>query len=256
MAKTDNIPPAWQKTVLAAIATCIEQRTGMPPDEILKKIYTELVNLMAPYAQHYTLPVEGSEKPIEMDLPIETLAYTALGLRRVVKYAMKYADENPPTHRKGYGDSFETTIYPGPLIFKLGGGTKGSWPEGPGNGYPDPEEPPPDDDGGGYIEWVPPEETSRAKAMLNDVAAEVGFGAGDDPLDFIRQVAKRLGGNWGLNGKRGNPNDPSKDVLSWRIEGYAPQNFDVIQDAGGKNKITWQPLPYYAIDRNAVWIEP
>lgn len=101
---------------------------------------------------------------------------------------------------------------------------------------------------------IPNDEVTRAQAALNNVAAKMKFGKYQDPKPFVIAVARELGGNWGLNGKRGNPNDISGDILAWRMPGRVPQLVDVLYDSGGQNKIVWQESPY---DQGpAVWIDP
>ena len=87
--------------------------------------------------------------------------------------------------------------------------------------------------------------------------------------DFIRILAweaHQNDPNFGLNGKRGDPNDISDDVLNYKGEGAdtdptagnAPRTvIDVIADAGGPN-----PTPAWAIVTNAgapvkaAWVQP
>ena len=102
---------------------------------------------------------------------------------------------------------------------------------------------------------VPQSEQDRAQAMLATVRAETGFGPGQEPLPYIRTTAQRLGGQWGLNGKRGNPNDPSGDILAYDFPGQQPQLYDVLRDAGGANDPAWQPLEYPQ-SAGAVWLDP
>jgi hypothetical protein len=90
--------------------------------------------------------------------------------------------------------------------------------------------------------------------MLAMVRLETGFGPNMPPLPYVRAVAQRLGGEWGLNGKRGNPNDPSGDILAYRLPGQ-PQLYDVLQDGGGANGVAWQPLEYPQT-AGAVWLDP
>jgi len=102
---------------------------------------------------------------------------------------------------------------------------------------------------------VPQSEQDRAQAMLAQVRAETGFGPNMPPLPYIRTVAQKLGGEWGLNGKRGNPNDISGDVLAYRFVGEQPQLYDALQDGGGANNPAWQPLEYPQT-AGAVWLAP
>jgi hypothetical protein len=101
---------------------------------------------------------------------------------------------------------------------------------------------------------VPQSEQDRAQAMLATVRAETGFGPNQPPFPYVQRVAQRLGGEWGLNGKRGNPNDPSGDILAYRLPGQ-PQLYDVLQDGGGANGVAWQPLEYPQT-AGAVWLDP
>lgn len=280
MTVTRNIPQEWQQQVLDAIAASYQRKTGKAPDAILKELYTKLVSRMGPYTNAgkkfvrdpnqggeikdengnviVVIPESNAQTPVEfnMEFLVEHQLQVAEGMYRLVQWAMKYADDNPPTHRKGYGDSFVQDIpAPPDLIFAMDGTpTGGEWPDGQGKGFPDPDEPPPDLSGTGGYDWAPSNEIDRAKAMLATVAAETGFGYRSDPYVFVHEVARRLGGRWGLNGKRGDPNNPSRDVLAWYMATGVPQTFDVLQDAGGKNGVTWQNLPYTG--NNAVWIAP
>jgi len=102
---------------------------------------------------------------------------------------------------------------------------------------------------------VPQSEQDRAQAMLATVRAETGFGPDQPPLPYVRLVAQKLGGSWGLNGKRGNANDPSGDVLAYDFPGQQPQLYDVLQDGGGANNPAWQPLEYPQ-SAGAVWLAP
>jgi hypothetical protein len=90
--------------------------------------------------------------------------------------------------------------------------------------------------------------------MLRVVAQERKFGRYKPPFPFVLEVARRLGGNWGLNGKRGNASTPSGDILAYRFSDGTCQIFDVLYDAGGKNTLTWSQLPYDP--RNTVWLDP
>jgi hypothetical protein len=101
---------------------------------------------------------------------------------------------------------------------------------------------------------VPQSEQDRAQAMLATVRAELNFGPNQPPFPYVQRVAQRLGGEWGLNGKRGNPNDPSGDILAYRLPGQ-PQLYDVLQDGGGANGVAWQPLEYPQT-AGAVWLDP
>jgi hypothetical protein len=102
---------------------------------------------------------------------------------------------------------------------------------------------------------IPSSERARAQDMLRTVASEIGFGAFQSPKRLIVLTAQRLGGNFGLNGKRGNVNDISKDILAYRIPGRQPQLVDVLIDSGGENKLSWSELEYPQ-PAGAVWIDP
>lgn len=102
---------------------------------------------------------------------------------------------------------------------------------------------------------VPQSEIDRALAALHAVASETGFGPNQPPLPFVRAVAQRLGGKWGLNGKRGNANDPSGDILAFDFAGAQPQLFDVLGDAGGANTPQFSALEYPQ-SAGAVWLNP
>jgi hypothetical protein len=91
--------------------------------------------------------------------------------------------------------------------------------------------------------------------MLQAVREETGFGEFDAPLPYVAEVARRLGGNWGLNGKRGNAGNPSGDILAYRFEGQQPQLYDVLADSGGENRPTFSALSYPQ-GAGAVWIDP
>jgi hypothetical protein len=88
--------------------------------------------------------------------------------------------------------------------------------------------------------------------MLQTVAEERGFGPYQPPFPFIVEVARRLGGNWGLNGIRGNPKRPAADVLAYRIPGEYPQLYDVLYSSGVRNVLMW-----HAHNRGpSVWLDP
>lgn len=85
--------------------------------------------------------------------------------------------------------------------------------------------------------------------------------------DWIKLAACTLHAReprWGLNGKRGNPNDLSMDVVAWRgagtavdvVNGGAMEIIDVIGGAGGPNpRIVWGVGPGGPGDRGA-WVDP
>lgn len=104
--------------------------------------------------------------------------------------------------------------------------------------------------------YVPPSEQDRAFRMMETVKAETGFGPGQAPFPFVREVARRLGGDWGLNAKRGNVNDPSSDILAFYLgDDVQPQLYDVLVDGGGRNELTWQPLRWPQ-SAGARWLNP
>lgn len=83
--------------------------------------------------------------------------------------------------------------------------------------------------------------------------------------DWIRIAACELhkeNPRFGLNGKRGNPNDLSMDVIAWKGEGVQPdavnggrmQLFDVIGGAGGPDpRVVWNLID----DGTAgAWVDP
>lgn len=105
---------------------------------------------------------------------------------------------------------------------------------------------------------VPAFEIARAQAAL----AAASFPKDTPTLPELARVARQLGRPWGLNGKRGDPKDPSRDILGYAFGGAAqPQLFDVLIDAWdpesgkGKNLVTWQALEYPQAF-GAVWIDP
>jgi hypothetical protein len=210
--------------------------TQKTASEVLKQIYKELIT---------------QALATSADVSAEKIFYTAQNLMKVINRVQGLAKQYPPTHRKGVGkDGGVLSLTQEPWMWYFegneGGGTGGGSGEDEG-------EPDFGDLDSGIFDWAPQGEQDRARAMLYQVAAETGFGPGDDPLAFVDTVARCLGGRWGLNGKRGNPNDPSRDVLAWDIPGHPPQLFDVLVDSGGANKISWQPLRY---GPGAVWIRP
>jgi hypothetical protein len=91
---------------------------------------------------------------------------------------------------------------------------------------------------------VPSAEIERAKAMLATVRGERAFGPNQEPLPYIKAVAQRLGYPWGLNGKRGDANNPSGDILAYDFPSQQPQLYDTLGDAGGSNTPTFSPLDY------------
>lgn len=93
-------------------------------------------------------------------------------------------------------------------------------------------------------------------------------GGGPETEAFIRRLAYVLhttvDARWGLNGKRGSPNDISDDALNWRGEGpgHDPTNgnqpitvVDVIAGAGGPNpQPSWQVFD--TLPGPGAWVKP
>lgn len=102
---------------------------------------------------------------------------------------------------------------------------------------------------------ISPSEITRAVSMLAVVREETGFGPNQDDLPYVRLVAQRLGGRWGLNGKRGDPSNISHDILAYRVDGQQPILVDVLVDGGGANGPAFSVLPYPE-PAGAVWLDP
>jgi hypothetical protein len=102
---------------------------------------------------------------------------------------------------------------------------------------------------------IPSGERQRAIDMLAQVRTETGFGPNMDDAPYVRLVAQRLGGKWGLNGKGGDPGNLSHDILAYQIDGGQPQLFDVLGDGGGQNRPIFDALPYPQ-SNGAVWVAP
>lgn len=241
-----NIPGKYQQMVLDAVAKSYARRAADPENMTAKMIADEVYKQIADAAK------AGSDD--EEFIPGHQLQ-VAMALRRFATWALKYAAKNPPTHRKGFGeDGHIVTIDAPDLIFVFGGGPVANVPTG-SDGLP-PADPYVPEDEGDVFEWVSDDEINRARSMLDVVANDIGFGDYTDPFELVRETALRLGGNWGLNGKRGNANDPSKDILAYDFPGYQPQLFDVIVGAGDYGQhIGWAPLPYPQ-PYGAVFIRP
>lgn len=113
----------------------------------------------------------------------------------------------------------------------------------------------------------------NAQGTLEQVAAQypqqfacAHTGAGCS-WDWIKLAACALRSEdirWGLNGKRGNPNDLSMDVVAWRgsgtavdvVNGGAMEIIDVIGGAGGPSpRIVWGVAPGGPGDRGT-WVDP
>lgn len=230
-----NVPPEYEGVITAAVEEMRKHSKQRRPSQVLKEVYGALVDEFIKAGA----PPEGFN-------PAHTY-YVALQMTRVVGHVQTIAKSNPPTHRKGMGkDGGIVRLNNEDWIFLFEGVE--------GEGF-DPSDPDGDGDPGdsGTFEWASQSEQDRAFNMMEIVAADMGFGPDDEPLPFIREVARRLGGRWGLNGKRGNATDLSSDVLAWDIPGYPPQLFDVLIDSGGENTLTWQRLRY---GQAAVWIAP
>jgi hypothetical protein len=244
------VPGPSEDIILAAIAEAEARRAKMVASGEL----FNLSGLLKETQKQVIAQLNEAGIPEEEFLP-EHKAQLASAMRKIVQWALTVADNNPATHRKGYGEDggIVTTPVTGEIRFPFSGGGP-SGPPGPVGtpGTPPPGPKGPDDE---FFGWVPDGEQDRAFDMMEAVAAETGFGRYDEPFPFVRAVARALGGNWGLNGKRGNPNDPSGDILAYDFPGYQPQLFDVLIDGGGKNQLTWSALPYPQ-RYGAIWIAP
>lgn len=84
-------------------------------------------------------------------------------------------------------------------------------------------------------------------------------------LDWIQAVAVELykiDQRWGLNGKRGNPDDISMDVVTFRVgpTDRHVEAFDVCGGCGGGNpSVTWNNITNYATmgqPGTAIWVAP
>jgi hypothetical protein len=101
---------------------------------------------------------------------------------------------------------------------------------------------------------IPESEIARAKAEI--AAHPLGDNLPDMPWTEARVA--NLGGRWGLNGKRGNPNDKSHDIFAYRWSDNPsdqPLLVDVLGDGGGANIESFQILPWPE-PAGAVWIAP
>ena len=98
------------------------------------------------------------------------------------------------------------------------------------------------------------------------ISAHTGNSNTEDFIRILAWEAHQIDPNFGLNGKRGDPNDISDDVLNYKGEGAdtdptaggAPRTvIDVIAGAGGPN-----PTPAWAVVTNpsapvaAAWVQP
>jgi hypothetical protein len=101
---------------------------------------------------------------------------------------------------------------------------------------------------------IPDNEIARAKAEI--AAHPLGDNLPDLPWTTAR--VRALGGRWGLNGKRGNRNDPSHDIFAYQWSDDASQQpilVDTLGDGGGANIEAFQILPWPE-PAGAVWIDP
>jgi hypothetical protein len=228
-----KLPPEYEPLIAQIIAEQQKVSKQKLPPAIVKEMYKQLQAMVS--AQSGT------------DFDPSVLSYVAFNMTKVFSRILGLAKSYPPTKRHGVGDDGGVKQVSGEDWVWLFSGMEGGDPNGGDDGGDDGDFPT------GPLDWAPPGEIQRARDTLDAVAKELDFGFGDDPLAFVREVARRLGGRWGLNGKRGNAGDPSKDVLAWDIPGALPQIFDVLGDAGGDNKIQWLPLRY---GQASVWIAP
>jgi hypothetical protein len=101
---------------------------------------------------------------------------------------------------------------------------------------------------------IPDSEIARAKAEI--AAHPLGDNLPDMP--WTAERVANLGGRWGLNGKRGDRNNPSHDIFAYRWSDNAsdqPILVDVLGDGGGANIEAFQILPWPE-PAGAVWIAP
>jgi hypothetical protein len=230
-----DLPPEYGPLMDLAEAELKKAAGQLKPSAVLKQIYKELVFQFA--------QAGGTVEQFNGHL----MFYTALNVLKVLSRVQQISVKNPPTHRKGRGKDGGITVMSGQEWIFYFDGTQGGGKTG--NGEEENSE-----EYGGVLDWAPDSEQARARAMMAQVAAETGFGEGDDQWVFTREVARRLGGRWGMNGKRGNPNDPSGDILAWDIPGFAPQLFDILIASGEENRLAWQPVRYSPV--GAVWLAP
>ncbi len=246
----DPLPPKLEAIVVAALTKKTKDREAKIASGVIKSD-TELLREL----HKAVIDRAGGSSTSDDDFPPELHVYLATQLRKLMSWTLTKAAANPPTHRMGIGEDggLEETANPPDLIFLFGGGHSGGGGDGGDGGGGDGGDGSDGGDTGEFVDWVSDAEQNRAKDMLVAVATAMDFGYGDDGLPFVRAVAQALGGRWGLNGKRGNPNDPSGDILAYDFPGQWPQLFDVLLDKGRTNKLTWQPLAY---GPGAVWIAP
>jgi hypothetical protein len=229
-----NLPPEYGPLMDLAEAELKKAAGQKKPSAVLKLIYKELVAQFALSG--------GTVEQFNGYL----MFYTAQNVLKVLSRVQQISVKNPPTHRKGRGKDGGITVMSGQEWIFYFDGSQGGGKTGDGEDDSEPYDE--------ILDWAPQAEQDRAWAMMLQVAAETGFGEGDDQWVFTREVARRLGGRWGMNGKRGNPNDPSGDILAWDIPGFAPQLFDILIASGEENKLAWQPVRYSPT--GAVWLAP
>lgn len=231
MAETNNIPPEWQALVLQAIAESYEKRAEVSRtvEDMLAEIRQKFAELMAASGR------DPQQIPLYMD------DYLGRNLTRIVHYALWYADQNPPTHRKGYGDAFREIIRnPDDLLFVFAGGLEGGWPQGPGEGFPEPEpyEPLPSDG----TETGPQELPSHIYNIaihMEDRFGYLNFGSDDDRRQWTRMVAEQAVyefPNEGWGHKSSTPSHPpSKDAIARRT-GNLIEAWDIVN--GSTRRVT------------------
>lgn len=104
--------------------------------------------------------------------------------------------------------------------------------------------------------FIPDNEITRAQQILREVRADLHFGPNQDDLPYTKEVAARLGGSWGLNGKRGDPSNISHDILAFRQDPpNQPILVDILGDGGGANTAQFGILEYPQA-AGAVWVAP
>lgn len=109
-------------------------------------------------------------------------------------------------------------------------------------------------------------EACRAKYPEAWACAHSGRGCATDFVILCaRDIQTHVDGRVGLNGKRGNPNDLSQDILAFKdigtavdvTRGSAPMEIvDICGSCGALNQhVTWNPAPGGPGDRGA-WVNP
>lgn len=252
----NKLPPEVEQALRKAAEQAYTNETGKEPDDILRELISEIIDRFSQYQGSYEYaPPEADGRKHTTEITGDLIAYFAMGMARVVGYALQLADDNPPSHRKGVGEEDYTVIeHPDPIIFVHGGhDLHGGYPPipggggGVGGGYPTPPDQGPPDSG--MVEWAPSSEVERAKALV----MAKGIGPFEDPVAFIRSVARALGGHWGLFEKPSG--GLSADLLAWDVgHGLGPQAFDILFDAGGRSQHTqWNPVPWGGKGK---WVAP